>query len=106
MDKRAAVRVSVRFPALCRSDGEVIDGFVEDLSRTGLFLRAEKLVAMGSAAEIQLHVPGEPPLQLTAEVVRVEDTVRRVGMGLRILLEEQDGRPLANFIMRRHATLR
>jgi hypothetical protein len=105
MDKREAVRVPVRVPALCRSRGEVIDGTVEDLSRNGLFLRAPKMVAAGSSAEIELDLPGEPPLYLNAEVVRVEDSAERAGMGLRIV-DGQDGRPLANFIMRQHATLR
>lgn len=106
MDKREAVRVPVRVPALCRSDGVVIDGWVEDLSRTGMFLRSQKLMAMGSSAEICLNLPGEPPLQLIAEVVRVEHGSDREGMGLRIIVDAQDGRPLANFIMRQHATLR
>jgi hypothetical protein len=106
MDKREAVRVPVRVPALCRADGVVIDGFVEDLSRTGLFLRSTALMATGSSAEIRLDVPGEPPIQLTAQVVRVEHNLHRAGMGLRIIVDAQDGRPLANFIMRQHATLR
>jgi hypothetical protein len=106
MDKREAVRVPVRVPAKCRSDGVVIDGLVEDVSRNGLFLRAPKQVAAGSSAEIALDLPGEPPLHLNAEVVRVENNPRRTGMGLRILVDGQDGRPLANFIMRQHATRR
>src|ERR1700759_1429279 len=106
MDKREAARVPVRVPAVCRSEGLVLDGFVEDLSRTGMFLRSGKLMAMGSSAEIHLNWPGEPPLQLTAEVVRVEHGEDREGMGLRIITDAQDGRPLANFIMRQHATLR
>jgi len=106
MDKRAAVRVPVRVPALCRSRGRVINGFIEDLSRTGMFLRAPELVAMGSSAEIELEVPGEEPLHLTARVVRVEHNPQRAGMGLRLFVDEQDRRPLANFIMRQHQTLR
>jgi hypothetical protein len=106
MDKRAAVRVPVRVPALCRSRGLVIDGFIEDLSRTGLFLRAPELMATGSSAQIELEMPGEPPLQLTAQVVRVEHNPQRAGMGLRIVVDDQDRRPLANFIMRQHQTLR
>src|ERR1044071_141169 len=106
MDKREAVRVPVRVPALCRSRGEVIGGTVEDLSRNGLFLGAPQGMAPGSSAEIELDVPGEPPLYLSAEVVRVEDSAERAGMGLRILVDGQDVRPLANFIMRQHATLR
>jgi uncharacterized protein (TIGR02266 family) len=106
MDKREAVRVPVRVPAMCRSEGVVIDGTVEDLSRTGLFLRASEVMAEGSSAEIHLNVPGEEPIQLSAEVVRVEHTEERAGMGLRIVHDAQDCRPLANFIMRQHATLR
>jgi hypothetical protein len=106
MDKREAVRVPVRVPALCRSRGLVIDGFVEDMSRTGLFLRAPELMAAGSSAEIQLDLPGEPPLHLTAEVVRVEHNRQRAGMGLRLIVSEADRAQLANFIMRQHQTLR
>lgn len=106
MDKRRAVRVPVRVPALCRSHGVVIDGFVEDVSRTGLFLRAPKLVAAGSPAEIELEVPGEPALHLSAKVVRVEHSPKRAGMGLKLLVDARNSRPLANFIMRQHATLR
>lgn len=106
MDKRAAVRVPVRVPALCRGRGMVIDGFVEDLSRTGLFLRAPELMAAGSSAQIELEMPGEPPLQLTAQVVRVEHNPERAGMGLRIVADDTDRYPLANFIMRQHQTLR
>jgi hypothetical protein len=84
----------------------VIDGFVEDLSRTGLFLRAPKLVATGSPAHIELEMAGEPPLHLAAKVVRVEHSPKRAGMGLRILDDARNSRPLANFIMRQHATLR
>jgi uncharacterized protein (TIGR02266 family) len=103
MDKREAARVPVRVPAQCRSHGIVIDGFVEDVSRSGLFLRAPKLVAAGSSAEIELDLPGEPPLHLNAEVVRVEHNPQRAGMGLRIIVDAEDSRPLANFIMRQHA---
>jgi PilZ domain len=106
MDKRAAVRVPVRVPALCRSRGLVIDGFIEDLSRTGMFLRAPELMAAGTAAEIELEMPGEPPLHIAAQVVRVEHNPQRAGMGLKIIVDEQDRRPLANFIMRQHQTLR
>ena len=106
MDKREAVRIPVRVPALCRSLGVVIDGFVEDISRTGLFLRTPKLVAAGSSAEIELELTGEPSLNLHVEVVRVEHRPERAGMGLRIIVDVQDRRMLANFIMRQHATLR
>jgi hypothetical protein len=77
----------------------VIVGLVEDLSRSGLFLRSELGLCEGSAAELDLDVPGEPaPLHLTAQVVRGDEG----GMAFRFL--EQPSRPLANFIMRQHQT--
>jgi hypothetical protein len=103
MDKREAVRIPVRVPAQCRALGVIIDGVVEDVSRSGMFLRAPKLVATGSSAEIQLDLPGEAPLHLNAEVVRLEHSPERAGMGLRIMVDADDGRQLANFIMRQHA---
>ncbi|HET9625640.1 MAG TPA: PilZ domain-containing protein [Kofleriaceae bacterium] len=106
MDKREATRVPVRVPALCRARGIVIDGFVEDVSRHGMFLRAPKLVAAGSQARLEVELPGEPTLYLDAEVVRVEHSPERAGMGLRILVDARDSRPLANFIMRHHAATR
>lgn len=100
MDKREAVRVPVRVHARCRcGDGQVIVGLVEDLSKSGLFLRSELGLCQGSSAELDLDVPGEPaPLHLTAEVVRVDEG----GMAFKFL--EQPSRPLANFIMRQHQT--
>jgi hypothetical protein len=106
MDKREATRVPVRVPAQCRAHGIVIDGFVEDVSRHGLFLRAPKLVAAGSVAQLELEMADGPPLQLNAEVVRVEHNPRRAGMGLRLIVDAEDRRPLANFIMRQHAAVR
>lgn len=106
MDNREAVRVLVRVPAICRSRGVRIDGFVEDLSRSGLFLRAAKLMTAGSSAEIDLDVEGEPRLRLSGEVVRVEHTPQRAGMGLRLIVDEHVRRPLANFIMKLHQALR
>jgi hypothetical protein len=99
MDKREAVRVPVRVHARCRChDGVVIDGLVEDLSKSGLFLRADLSIGCGASAEIDLQVPGEEaPLHLTAEVVRVD-----AGNGMAFRFLEQPSRPLANFIMRQH----
>jgi hypothetical protein len=101
MDKREAVRVPVRVRAQCRAEDVVIDGTVEDISRSGVFFRGRSAMAEGSSTEIQLDLPGESSVQLMATVVRVD----RSGMGLRFVGEaERSRRPLANFIMRCHAT--
>lgn len=112
MDKREAVRIPVRVHARCRLDtGVVVDGYVEDLSRSGMFVAIEPAeledheparFAEGSQTMIALDLPGEAPLQVEAEVVRQE----ALGVGLRIRRitsgtgEERDSRPLANFLMR------
>lgn len=75
----------------------MIDGLVEDVSKSGLFLRADLALGEGSSAELDLEVPGEPPVHLTAEVVRVDGSG---GMAFKFV--EQPSRPLANFIMRQH----
>lgn len=106
MDKREAVRVPVRVKARCHYHGVVIDGFVEDLSRSGMFLRSAERIGAGSAAEIEIDlnlvIPGERPLRLEAEVVRIEHSPSREGMAFRFVDPQASGRPLANFIMRQH----
>jgi hypothetical protein len=105
MDKRAAVRVPVRVRAHVRAHGLVIDGLVEDVSRSGLFMRVPKIVGPG-ACEVEMSLPGEETLHLTCEVVRVEHEPRP-GIALRFVDGGERSRmPLANFIMRQHATTR
>jgi hypothetical protein len=89
-----------------RAHGLVIDGLVEDVSRNGLFMRSPRQLGPGETAEIDLDLPGEETLHLSAEVVRVEHEPR-AGMALRFLGDlERNRRPLANFIMRQHAVTR
>ena len=105
MDKRDAVRVPVEVRARFRSQGVLIDGVVEDVSRTGLFLRASSSISEGSAADLDLDLPGEATLRLAVEVVRIEQRPEGVGLGLRFVARPEWTRPLANFIMRQHQTL-
>lgn len=103
MDKREAVRVPAQVRAQCRRDGVIIDGLVEDVSRSGLFLKASSVIRQGEQAELDLALPGEGTLRLPVEVVRV---VRGVGMGLRFVGEPEPSRTLANFIMFQHQIAR
>ena len=103
MDKREAVRVPVRLTARCHYHGIIFDGTVEDVSRSGLFLRAPKWIRLGSDAELDVDVPGEgQPLRLRAEVVRIEQGNTREGIAFRFHQRAETHRPLANFIMRQH----
>lgn len=106
MDKREAVRVPVHVRAQCRTDGVVIDGLVEDVSRSGLFLRASDSISEGTSAELDIDLPGEARLRIAVEVVRVEHRPDGVGMGLRFVGMPEPSRSLANFIMRQYQTSR
>jgi hypothetical protein len=102
MDKREAVRVPVQVRAALRSNaGLVIDGVVEDVSKSGLFMRVDlTTLDEGSEAELDLDLPGEETLHLQVHVVRVEE---QKGMALKFCGDAQRARmPLANFIMKRH----
>lgn len=57
----------------------------------------------GSTAEIDIDLPDEGMLRLEVNVVRVEHRPERAGMGLQITKQPETSRPLANFIMKRHA---
>jgi hypothetical protein len=106
MDQREAVRVPVRVRARCRVQGIVIDGLVEDVSRSGLFMRAWRVVDEGAALELDLDLPGEDTIHLHATVVRVQREPR-IGFALKFVgNQEPHRRWLANFIMRQHATSR
>ena len=84
----------------------MIDGLVEDVSRSGLFMRAAKAIDEADAFELDLDLPGEDTLHLQAKVVRVEHG-QHSGIGMKFVgVLEQARRPLANFIMRQHATSR
>jgi uncharacterized protein (TIGR02266 family) len=106
MDKREAVRVPVQVRARCRSDaGLVIDGLVEDVSKSGLFMRVDLTLDEGSEAELDLDLPGEETLHLQVHVVRVDDDAKTRGMALRFAHGDDAQRarmPLANFIMKQH----
>ncbi len=106
MDKREAVRVPVQVRAALRSDaGLVIDGLVEDVSKSGLFMRVDLTLDEGSQAELDLDLPGEETLHLHVHVVRVEGAADNRGMALKFGGEKDAQRariPLANFIMKQH----
>jgi len=107
MDKREAVRIPVQVRARCRTEGLVLDGLVEDVSRSGLFLRIDPAeLEPGSDAEIDLDLPGEETLHLQVKVVRVEPSAEndaRTGVALKFAGDSSTARmPLANFIMKSH----
>lgn len=81
----------------------MLDGLVEDVSRSGLFLRIDPTeLEAGADAEIDLDLPGEETLHLQVTIVRVEDQAR-TGVALKFAGDSSTARmPLANFIMKSH----
>jgi hypothetical protein len=82
-----------------RSSSTVLDGVVEDLSRSGMFIATDVVDVLGAHASIDLDLPGDGPVQLRGEVVRVERDGKR-GLGIKIARDDEARRPLANFMMK------
>lgn len=99
-EKRSAHRIAVKLRASFRSSQVVIEGWVSDLSRLGLFLRSDYLDEPGSAGTVELELPDGAPLKLPGEVVRVETVPDRAGMAIQFAaLPDDTRRPLANFMI-------
>ncbi len=98
-EKRAAHRVPVRVRARFETPSTVIEGWVTDVSRLGLFLRANLIDANGMRGTIDLDLPQREPLRLPCEVVRVVAGTDG-GLGMRFgEIPEATRRPLANFMI-------
>jgi len=99
-EKRSAHRIAVRLRASFRSSAAVIEGWVLDLSRLGLFLASEFLDEPGAEGTIDLELPDGEALRLPGEIVRVDTAPDRPGMAIRFgALNDEMRRPLANFLI-------
>ena len=98
-DRRSSQRIPVALRAQYRSSSTVLDGVVEDLSRGGMFIATDALDVLGADARIDLDLPGDGPVQLRGEVVRIAHAGRK-GLGIRIARDDEARRPLANFMMK------
>jgi len=99
-EKRSAHRIAVRLRASFRSNQAVIEGWVSDLSRLGLFLESDYLDEPGSSGTVEFDLPDGEPLRLPGEIVRVDTDVERPGMAIRFgHLPDSTRRPLANFMI-------
>jgi hypothetical protein len=99
-DRRSSQRIPVTLRASYRSSTTVLDGVVEDLSRSGMFIATEAVDVPGAAAQIEVDLPGDGPIHVRAEVVRVGERDGRRGIAVRIARDDDARRPLANYMMR------
>jgi hypothetical protein len=103
-DSRRSARLDVKLRALYLTDDLVVDGVVEDLSRTGLFLHAPDFDTVGASGVLMVSLPDREPLKFDAKVVRIEQDGRS-GMALCFDDTSSAHMALANFMMQRHADL-
>jgi uncharacterized protein (TIGR02266 family) len=103
-DRRGSSRIRVKLYVRYRSDTVLLDGWVENLSYNGLFLRSDVLDVEGQRVKLKLTLPGEPaPVYVDGEVARVVTKPDETGMGIRILdISPLERRRLANFMIERH----
>ena len=103
-DSRRSARLDVKLRALYLTDDLVVDGLVDDLSRTGLFLHSADCDQVGTQGVLMVALPDREPVRFAAKVVRVENAGRR-GMALCFDEAAASHLALANFLMQRHADL-
>jgi hypothetical protein len=91
-ERRSGKRIAAQVPATVATiDGKVkLAAVTRDLSMTGIFLYADRKIAMGSKIEVVLMLPAELGLGekqwacCQASVVRLENSKSRIGVGARI----------------------
>ena len=103
-DRRGSARIRVRLYVRYHSDSVLLDGWVENLSYNGLFIRSESLDIAGQRVKLRLTLPGETaPVFVDGEVARVVTNTSAAGMGIRFLdVSPVERRRLANFMIERH----
>ena len=102
-ERRLENRLQVNLPARCSSDAAALDGWIANVSRTGVFLRSQYLDVMGAEVDLVFDLPGERlPIAVRGRVVRVSEQVMCPGMGIRFTAVSDGARHrLANFMARR-----
>jgi uncharacterized protein (TIGR02266 family) len=102
-----APRCKVRVAVLCQpspagaaaSPSDFVEAQLVNLSRSGMFLACQRLLAIGDTVEFQFSLDEQlVVLQGTAEVARIEEGGER-GMGLRFTKVDEAGRALIERII-------
>lgn len=87
-DRRDSLRVPVRMRVSFRSEGELAESLMTNLSRRGVFIETEHPLAIGEHIELRIHVEHPDrelvvPAEVVSHVVGPRLSLRR-GMGLRL----------------------
>lgn len=81
MKKRAFTRVNLSERATIRYGEQFVGGLVENISLRGLFVQTNQQIPLDLPVEVDVHLPHESALILSATVVRHGD---EAGLGMRI----------------------
>jgi uncharacterized protein (TIGR02266 family) len=102
-ERRLENRVQVNLQARCASDAAALDGWVSNLSRTGVFLRSQYLDVQGADVHLSFDLPGDrSPVSVRGRIVRVSEQPLCPGMAIRFTAVSDGARHrLANFMARR-----
>lgn len=90
LEKRAARRSKRRFLVEFETTLSKVTGFTHDVSRTGLFVRTNRIPRLGKILRAVLHLPGGKQVNVNGTVVRIfraSSTLSSVvpsGFGLRL----------------------
>jgi uncharacterized protein (TIGR02266 family) len=100
-ERRLAHRLEVHLSVRYSSDSVTLSGIASSLSRNGMFLRTDYLDSRGQSAAVTVTLPGHPaPLELSGEVVRVDEEPSRAGMAIRFGdLAPSSRKRLAEFVI-------
>ena len=91
--RRIPTRLKVRLQDVGRPGGSV-DELVSNVSAGGVFIESDSILELGAVVMLDVRVEPETPIRLKAEVVRVEESPR--GMGLRFV--DSDPRALVRLL--------
>lgn len=103
--RRASDRRELELPVMAGDAEHRVHGTIRfdtrDLSLGGAFLRSDLLLEVGEQLELEVQLPGGPPLKTRAKVVRVNQTEATPGMGIAFSeLSERDRDRVRAFLAR------
>lgn len=88
-NRRAETRIPCMFQVRFRSERDFIQCYSSDLAAHGIFIETPHTLEVGATVEVEVDVPGQPPLRLGGTVARVSevtrDSVQVPGIGVRLV---------------------
>ncbi len=105
LQQRAHVRTGCDFGVGIEDGGELTEGVVQNISQSGLYLTARKILQGGTALRLSFQLPGAAEkLEILSEVVRIETLVGGLyGYGIQFLEADSDSLQALKYFAERHS---